>query len=189
MRPNFAAVMTGEVAFADLTRPLDLAQLRALTIDYYDEFATLLADLTDEQIAVVPFDPALKDQQESEGAWTLAHVVAHFTASQEESAARSSNLARGVELPEGTRLRYETPWESLTTAEQVRQRLAESRRLSLAFLDTWPDVPNLDLNVNFIPFLGPLNAVGSYALGLLHTDTHLGQVREIVRQLREQAAQ
>ena len=94
MRPNFAAVMTGELAFADLTRLLDLAQLRALTSGYYDEFAALVADLTDEQLAVVPFDPALADQQEGEGAWTLPHVVAHFTASQEESAARLQPGAR-----------------------------------------------------------------------------------------------
>jgi hypothetical protein len=41
MRPNFEGVMAGEVTFADLARPLDHAQLRELTIGYYDEFAAL----------------------------------------------------------------------------------------------------------------------------------------------------
>lgn len=51
-----------------------------------------------------------------------------------------------------------------------------------AFLSAWPDAPHLDETVAPVPQLGPMNAVGLYALGLAHAQGHLDQLREIVRQ-------
>jgi hypothetical protein len=59
---------------------------------------------------------------------TLAHVIVHTTASAEESRLSGGRDARGV--PNHGRSRYEVPWQSVTTIDQCRHRLEESRRMA-----------------------------------------------------------
>src|SRR6185437_14579064 len=110
------------------------------------------------------------------------HVIVHVTASSEEAAALALVLARG--LPVEGRSRYEVYWETVTTIAQARQRLEESRKMRKAMLDAWPDEPHLE--VTYIPYqsVGPINAIGRFILGLSHDDSHLEQLREIMRQGR-----
>lgn len=186
---DFAAVREGKTTYADAVRGLDQAALREQTAALYDEVEAIVAPATDADVVFQPVDPDANDTfgnpEEASLAWTLGHVVVHLTASSEESAALASQLARGI--PVEGRSRYETPWETVTTAAQIRARLAESRRMCDAFLDAWPDEPHLDVAYEPIPRFGPLNAVGRYALGLSHADGHLDQLREILRQAKEQA--
>ena len=72
------------------------------------------------------------------------------------------------------------PWQDVTTIEQCRHRLEESRRMRLASLDIWPDEPHLDNT--YKTYMGPVNAVGRFVLGLKHDDAHLDQITEVVRQ-------
>jgi len=104
----------------------------------------------------------------------------------EEGAATALTLARGV-VVEG-RSRYETPWETFSTIEQVLARLDESRRMRLSMLDAWPDQPRLEVNYTPIPPLGPLNAITRFTLGLGHDHAHLRQLREIAAQVRRARA-
>jgi hypothetical protein len=112
--------------------------------------------------------------------------VAHLTATSEAAAALAATLARGVTLPAGLHLRAEVPWRDIATERQLTARLAESRRICLAFLDTWPDVPHLELTVALTPAYGPLHAVGVHALDLMHADEHLTQLRQLMRQMSNQ---
>jgi hypothetical protein len=65
--------------------------------------------------------------------------------------------------------------------EQVRQRLAESRRITFAFLDTWPDAPHLDATYEH-PFFGEMTALTYHLIGINHAKGHLAQIAEIRRQ-------
>lgn len=186
MRPGFAAILTGQNTYADTVAAYDRNDLIGLTQEYYAEINGIISDATDAAIVAVPFDPGLKDQSEGEGAWTSGHIIAHLTATTEDSAALASALARGAEFADDLRLRAEVAWETLQTAEQINARLAESQRMSLAFLETWPDAPDLARTATLIPQFGPMNAVGRYMLGLFHANMHLDQLREIMRQMREQ---
>jgi hypothetical protein len=113
--------------------------------------------------------------------------VLHVTASAEEWAAVSSLLARGIAFGRD-RLRYEPDWHTFTTRAQVDQRLVESRRMRLAYLDTFPDEPHLnvmrDLSERFIANNGNVNAIVAYLFGLKHEMAHLDQMRETARQMR-----
>lgn len=129
----------------------------------------------DAAVVVVATDPA----EDGAPGWTLGHVIVHLTAGLEENAGRAATLARGAEVT--GRPRYETPWEEVTTAAQVRQRLAESRRMTHAFLDAWPDAPHQD-NMHEHPYFGPTNAVAYHILGITHGRGHLAQLEEIRRQ-------
>ena len=186
MRPDFAAILTGQNTYADTVAAYDRNNLIELTQEYYAEINGIISGATDAAIVAVPFDPGLKDQSEGEGAWTIGHIIAHLTATTEESAALASALARGAEFADDLRLRAEVAWETLQTAEQINARLAESQRMCLAFLETWPDAPDLARTATLIPQFGPMNAVGRYMLGLFHANMHLDQLREIMRQMREQ---
>ncbi len=109
-----------------------------------------------------------------------------MTASSEENATFSSILARGIPYPKEPRLRYETNWHTVTTKAQCIQRLEESRRIRLAYLDTWPDEPNLDvyreLSERAVEKLGYLNAPATFLSGLKHEWGHFDQFREVARQ-------
>lgn len=185
MRPKFAAITSGQSTYAETIADLDHADLIALTREYYAEIGQILTEASDTAVTTVPFDPALEDQQAEEGAWTIAHIIGHLTATAEESAALASAMARGAAFPDDLRLRSEVAWQELHTALDVRARLAESERMTLAFLDTWPDVPDLARTITLIPQFGPMNAIGRHTLGLFHADMHLGQLREIMRQMRD----
>ena len=151
------------------------ADLRGLTIELYDRIDRITDGVTDEEERVIAGNPA----EDGAPGWNLAHVAGHVTAGLEEDAAQGCTLARGVQVT--GRSRYEIPWEEVTAAAQVRQRLAESRRMSLAFLDAWPDRPHLD-NVYDHPAFGTTNAAAFHVLGLFHGRGYLAQFEEIVRQ-------
>jgi hypothetical protein len=141
----------------------------------YDELDQIIDGTTDEDVVYRPHDPA---SQALDGAgWTLARVIAHLTATLEEWAARAANLARGVNL--SGRPRYEVPWELITTADQLAQRFAESRRISLGFLDAWPDRPHLELRVSINERLSDLDAPAMLLVGQRHAASHFAQLREI----------
>jgi len=174
---DVAAARNRERTLIEQTAGLGPADLRPLTIEVYDRVEAIAAAVPDGVVAFVPDDPEA-DPDEGPG-WTLGHVVVHLPAGLEENAAQACTLARGAGIT--GRPRHETPWEEVTTADQVRRRLAESRRMSLAFLDAWLDRPHLD-NVHDHPFFGPMNAVAYHALGVNHAKGHLAQLAEIVRQ-------
>ena len=114
--------------------------------------------------------------------WSLGHVIVHNTASAEESAAIAAEMARGVAFH--GRSRYEVPWGDMKTIEGCRQRLEESRRMRLASLELWPVEAHLEIEYQAWSEGPVVNAVGRFVLGLMHEDSHLGQIEEIVRQAR-----
>jgi hypothetical protein len=174
--------------------PLDLTpagdtwtrdDLRRLTNTMIDAVEAAIAGCTDADVTFVPSDPAANDTFADDPsvvdlAWTLGHVIVHATASAEVAAFLAAELARGVERP--GRSRYEVPWESVTTIAQCRARLAESRRMRLASLDLWPEPPHLETAFRYRPDSAPLNAYERFMGGLRHGNSHIDQVREIVRQ-------
>ena len=184
---DFTSVKNKTVSFSDLARDLTKTDLRNLTNEMIDTMLSIISDATDEDVVFVPQDPNADDPfgipEEKDLVWTLGHVAVHTTASSEESAALALTLARGL-VPEG-RSRYEVPWRTVKTIDQVRQRFEESRRMRLAMLDAWPDEPHLDVTYAPYPRFGSYNAISRFIMGLYHDDDHLGQLREIMRQARE----
>jgi hypothetical protein len=175
---DFTPLKEHAQSIEDFVRGITREDLSQLTDEMIDTELAIIADASDQDIVFVSVDPNAKDDKPGVG-WTLGHVIVHATASSEEAAATASALARGVRV-EG-RSRYETPWETVTSVAQLRQRLEESRRMRKAFLQTWPDEPHLD-NKQEIPNFGTFNAISRFVLGLFHEDLHLEQLREIVRQ-------
>jgi len=76
------------------------------------------------------------------------------------------------------------PWRTVTTVEQCRHRLEESRRMRLASLDMWPDKPYFENSYQARPDLPASNCVKRFLNGLRHDTNHLAQIEEIVRQAR-----
>jgi hypothetical protein len=182
---DFTPLRNREMTMGELVSGLTVEDLRDLTNEMIDRQLDLIAGSVDEDVVFVPEDPAAEDkyaaiESEVNLPWTLGHVIVHVTASSEEKAFLAAELARGIDR-EG-RSRYETPWETVTTIGQVRDRLEESRRMRLASLDMWPNDPDLSLTVNYRWLRGPMNAVARFCMGLLHDDDHLEQIAEIVRQ-------
>jgi len=166
--------------------------LRVATNVYLDVIHDLVNEFDDAGLTFEPTDPDANDPDakttlEVTMAWSLAHLVLHVTASLEEGAAFSSLLARGIVID--GRLRYEPDWRTITTKSQVLQRIEESRRMSLAYLDTWPDQPHLDLYRKFPEgsrFASvQINAPASYLFGMSHLAGHIAQFEEAARQARE----
>ncbi|MCB8942272.1 MAG: DinB family protein [Ardenticatenaceae bacterium] len=184
---DFTPVRNKEITMADLTADLTPADLRTHTNEMVDTILTMIQDCTDAHVTFIPHDPDANDTYaDSEAdinlAWTLGHVIVHLNASCEESAALAAELARGVPY-ESRRSRSEIPWESVTTIEQCRRYLEQSRRICLASLDMWPDEPYLD---NTFPARDgtPYNALVRYVFGLSHADSHLGQIANIIEQAK-----
>lgn len=182
---DFTPNMNGEKKLIEIGRDLTLDDLRHATNVSIDYMHSLLDDLTDADVIFEPHDPEAHDPEAVDGeehiGWNLAHLIAHVTASSEEGAAFSSLLARGVEARE--RPRYETPWKDITTVAQCRQRLEESRRMRLAYLETWPDTPFLDVlrvapSERFQAYFGDLNAMACFLMGLGHEVGHYAQMRD-----------
>ncbi len=182
---DFAAVRAGTKTLAEQTKGFTLADLQAATKELFDGLQAAVAGATNQAIVFVPHDAEATSGDEK--GWTVAHVVAHLTATLEEICAIAAQLTRNVELDDQLRLRYETPWESIQTVEQVKARLAESRCICLAFLDAWPDEPNLQATITRIPAFGPLNAVALCALGIFHGLLHQQQIVEALNQYNKQA--
>jgi len=182
---DFNSVRSGEKTYGDIAGALTKADLYRLTDEMIDTMRGIIADAVDADVTFVPDDPAANDTFASDPsvvdlAWTLGHVIVHVTASSEESAALALNLARG--LPVEGRSRYETPWEQVSKVEELVERLEDSRRMRKAMLDAWPAQPHLDTTYAPYARVGQINAVGRFILGLSHDDSHLGQLREIMRQ-------
>jgi hypothetical protein len=184
---DFTPLRKGEVSIADLAVGLGAADLRELTNEMVDLMSGMIEGCTDEDVVFVPDDPDAHDEwaetaEEVGISWTLGHVIVHTTASAEEAAFLAAELARGVKW-RGGRSRSEVAWQTVTTIEQCRMRLAESRRMRLATLDVWPDDPYLD---NFHRRKRDLyiNAAAQFSLGLLHDDSHLEQIAHIVQQAK-----
>lgn len=187
---NFAPVRDKTITIDRLCAELNVEDLRRLTHEMVDSMQSLIAGCSDADVIFVPDDPGAEDTYASDPdevslAWTLGHVIVHTTASAEEAAFLAAELARGVPFREG-RSRYEVPWPTVTTIEQCRQRLEESRRMRLASLDLWPSPPHHDNH--FSARSGArYNAIVRFVLGLSHDDSHLGQIAQIVRQAQGRA--
>jgi hypothetical protein len=184
---NFQALRNEEFPLAELVAGLTRDDLRKLTIEMIARILSLIAECVDADVTFVPVDPQADDPyaatpEELHLPWTLGHVIVHTTASAEESSAIAAELARGV-MHHG-RSRYEIPWTEMRTIAGCRQRLEESQRMRLASLDMWPDTPHLE-NEYQAWTEGPMaNASGRFVLGLMHEESHLGQISDIVQQAR-----
>ena len=186
---DFQAVRDKRITLAELVAGLTRDDLGNLTNEMVNTILGLIEGCIDKDVTFVPIDPEANDpwaatEQEVKMAWTLGHVIVHTTASAEESAFLAAELARGVPPAKRGRSRYETPWPTVTTIAQCRHRLESSRRMRLASLDLWPDEPHLDNVCEAWPGGPQVNAIGRFALGLSHDDSHLGQLADIVQQAR-----
>ncbi len=190
---DFTTVNDGGIKLADFAQRFSVADLRAATNASVDAWVDVVNDLSDAQVAFEPNDPNAHDAAAKPGeediGWSVAHLVLHVTASCEEWATFSSILARGIPYPTEPRLRYEPEWKTFTTMAQCLHRLEESRRMRLAYLDTWPDEPNLTakraMSERFIERNGEVNALTAYLMGLKHEIGHYEQLCEAARQARE----
>jgi hypothetical protein len=174
-------------ALPAITDGITVDDLRKLTNEMIDLMLDMIKDCTDSDVTFEPSDPdaydeAAASEDELHIAWTLGHVIVHTTASSEEAASIASELARGVEWH--GRSRSEVPWRTVTTIEQCRHRLEESRRMRLASLDTWPDEPYFDNTYTPRPDVPPINCVRRFLNGLRHDESHLGQIERIVREAK-----
>lgn len=185
---DFTPVRNKEVTFREFTDDLKYEDLASLTDEMMDKILGLISTATDADVVFEPEDPEAKDsaaatEEEVNMPWTLGHVIVHAMASAEEAAFIAAEMARGVEFH--GRSRSEVPWQSVTTVQQCRERLEESRRMVLASLQMWPAEPNLDIeykpwsDANF-----ELNAISRFAGGLIHSDSHLAHIEDITRQAK-----
>lgn len=192
---DFSPVWNKQKKYIDLWRDnhLTVDDLRKAANESVDWMLDLIATLDDQDLTFDPTDPNASDPDAIAGeeniGWSLAHLIAHVTASSEEGAAFSSLVARGVQGVDH-RPRYETPWRDLTTRAQVVARLQESRRMRLAYLDSWPDQPDYSnrrvaKSERFQEYYGDLNAPACFLVGLAHELGHYEQMREVRRQALE----
>ncbi len=182
---DFSGIRERKMTVNEMVADLSPADLVDLTDEMVDKMLLLIANCVDADVVFQPVDPGANDihatnPSEVTLAWNLGHVIVHAAASSEESAALAAELARGVPLH--GRSRYETPWQEMTSIEACRERLEESRRMRLASLGLWPDQPHMDNLAELWAGMAPVNPIGRFVLGLMHDDSHLGQIAEIVHQ-------
>lgn len=185
---DFTPLKEKTLQWPDFAASYDLPKLRAAINGYIDATLDIIGDATDAQLTFEPRDSAADDpyapEEDRKIGWSVAHLVLHVTASLEEGAAFGSILARGISI--GGRLRYEPDWRTVTTRAQVIERLEECRRMCLAYLDTWPNPPHLNVNrempEDWIKILGQRNAPASVLGGLRHWDDHMTQFRDAMAQ-------
>lgn len=182
---DFTPVRQEQITIGELTAGITGSDLRELTIEMVEDQIRRINDCTDADVVFVPDDPLAddpfaEDPEDVDLAWTLGHVIVHVTASSEEAAAIAAELARGVKYH--GRSRHETPWQTVLTIGQCRERLAESLKMRLASLDMWPEQPRLDNFYKSRPGAAPMNAVARFMYGLMHDDDHLEQISMIARQ-------
>jgi hypothetical protein len=192
---DFSPLERGETNLFGLSEGVTVDDLRVWTRESIATLLAIIRKADDAMITFVPHDPDAHDPW-AEGdmqhtGWTLGHLVAHVTASSEESAAIAAMLARGIPYPAEPRLRYETPWEDIDTQAKAKRRLRESLRMRLGALAMFPDAPHLDTYRQLAPSglarWGPLNAPAQFLSGLRHEVGHYAQFREVLRQAREAA--
>ena len=188
---DFSRVRAREVKLADLVADLSVDHLARASDSSIAQIEEILATATDADVVFVPEDPAADDPAAADPAdrdlaWNLGHLVAHVTASAEESAALAQELARGV--PFHGRSRWEVPWKTVTTIVQCRQRLADSRRMRRASLQMWPSTPPSEVDAD--PATPTWQqARERFARGLSHEDAHIDQIRNVVKQAQAAARQ
>jgi hypothetical protein len=190
---DFSPIDRKEVKLLEFSQQFSPTDLKAATNASIDRMLSVVNELNDTQLTFLPHDPGADDPHAVEGeehiGWSVAHLVVHVTASSEEGAAFSSWLARGIATAREPRPRYEANWHTVTTKAQCIQRLEESRRIRLAYLDTWPDVPHLDvyreLSEKGLEYWGQLNAPAAFLNGLKHETGHYEQLLDAARQAKE----
>lgn len=188
---DFTPVRERRITLIEFADNLTRVNLRGSTNEMIDTQLKLIVDCDDADVIFVPQDPEADDPfatnpEDVTLAWTLGHVIVHITASSEEAGAIAAELARGVEFH--GRSRYETPWQTVTTIEQCRQRLEESRRIRLASLEMWPNQPHLEIEYQTRPEAPRMNARARFLYGLMHDDDHLEQIAKIVSQAQRARA-
>lgn len=164
--------------------------LTRLTHESIDFFLDIVLQADDAAVTFAPNDPKADDPDAAEGeqhiGWGIGHLIVHTTASAEESATISALLARGIAYGREPRLRYETPWQTVTTQAQCIQRLEESRRMRIASLESWPDQPHLDnlrtVSERSLAHYGQQNAQACFVMGLYHDSAHYDQIRDALAQ-------
>jgi hypothetical protein len=192
---DFSPVRNKEKKYIELWRDnqISIQDLRDYSDESIDFLLEIISDLEDADVTFDPVDLDANDPEAIEGeekiGWSIAHLIAHVTASSEEGAAFASLLARGVQNVEH-RPRYETPWRDITTKAACVQRLEESRRMRLAYLDTFPDEPHYEnyrvpKTERFQEYYGDLNAPATFLSGLAHEVGHYEQFKEVKRQALE----
>lgn len=189
---DFAPLLKREVLPIEYSKQYSIDDLRAASNESLDVLVSIISQATDDQITFIPHDPDANDPDAVAGeehiGWSLGHLVLHVTATTEEGFCRSSILARGIALPEQLRLRYEDSWHThCQTRVACLERLEESRRMRLAYLETWPDVHHLDVFLTLSPdspFQLQINAMVSALFGLTHEIRHYDQFREALRQAK-----
>ncbi len=182
---DFDPIRRRELTLAQFAAGFSRDDLIRFSNEMIDRQLRLIEGITDEDVVFTPVDvnaddPYAADPDAGALAWTLGHVIVHCTASSEECCAQAANLARGVEVQ--GRMRYETPWQEMQTAAQLRERLAESRAIRLAYLNAWPTHPHLHLT--YTPYKTPQNGIARVLAGLMHDSDHLDQIADIVAQAR-----
>ncbi len=193
---DFSPVEIKELTLYEFAQKFSRDDFRHLTNASLNTMLEIIGDGDDAQLTFIPDDPDADDPlappEEQHLGWSVAHLVAHVTASCEEWATYSSILARGIGYPREPRLRYETDWHRLKTREKVLQRIEESRRMRLACLDLWADEPHLDsfreTSEQFVERNGAINAKSAFLFGLRHEQGHMEQFRETANKAREAAA-
>lgn len=188
---DFTPVRQKEQTLQQIAEGLTRDDLVRLTNEMCDHFLELIADAEDPDTTFVPIDPEANDtfaatEGEVDLAWTLGHVIVHWTASSEESAALALTLARGIEVKE--RSRYEVPWQEANSTAFLRARIEESRRMQLAMVAAWPDQPHLDVTYTMLEGRPPMNAITRFVGGLYHADSHRDQVRKTLAQAKDARA-
>jgi hypothetical protein len=189
---DFSPVRDKQISLNELGAGLTRADLHDLTVEMVETQLGLIKDCTDADVVFVPEDPLADDPfaealEDVTLAWTLGHVIVHVTASSEEAAAISAELARGVKYH--GRSRYETPWQSVTTIKQCQERLAESQRIRFASLEMWPEPPHLDNHYKSRPTAPAMNAISRFLYGLQHDDDHLEHISKIIRLAKQTRTQ
>ncbi len=184
---DFTPVREKQTTLNNLAAGVSPVDLRELTIEMVDNQRHRITDSTDADVIFVPDDPLAddpfaQDPKDVDLAWTLGHVIVHVTASSEEAAAIAAELARGVKYH--GRSRSETPWQTVHTIEQCRERLEESLQMRLASLEMWPIEPDLDNYYKSRPGAPQMNAMSRFLYGLMHDDDHLEQITEIAQQAK-----
>ena len=184
---DFDPVREGRITLNEVAANLSKQDLHDLTVEMVEVQLQLIENCSDADVIFIPDDPDADDPfadslDDVDLAWTLGHVIVHVTASSEEAAAVASELARGVSYH--GRSRSETPWQSVNTIQQCKNRLAESRKIRLASLEMWPDLPNLDNEYKSRPGAAPMNTTTRFIYGLMHDDDHLDQISDIIQQAR-----
>ena len=183
---DFTHLVEKQTTLSQLVEKLTLSDLTELTHEMIDTMLKLIEDAVDADVVFLPADPLANDHfasspEETNMPWTLGHVIAHTTASAEESAFLAAELARGVAFH--GRSRYEVPWQSMNKIIYCRNRLEESRRMRVATLQIWPTCPHLDDN-DALPSDGLIKARIRFVKGLKHDTDHLPQIAEIVCQAK-----